>query len=218
MDVANDPGALAEMQALGAFQLPVVRIGDRWVRGVLLNEVAKLLGIEGIDETMLPAAVLSEKLDAILAAAQRYVLAFPRDKVSLAVPGREKRNVLDLAYHIFAVPISLVEAREGDVYLAGNTPRPDEIATPEQIAAYGDTVRATMRDWFSRQDAASLERILRTTYGARSIHHYLERTAWHAGQHSRQLAEMMRLAGSTAPDELPASFFTGLPIPEKLWI
>ena len=43
VNIEQDAGAMQELIALGVLSVPVVRIGDRWVRGSNLDDVAALL-------------------------------------------------------------------------------------------------------------------------------------------------------------------------------
>ena len=217
VDVAKDPAGMDELRALGALMVPVVAVGGRWVPGGVLDEVAKFLGLEQIAHPMLAPDVLSVKLDEVMAAAQRYILAFPRAKMGMTVPGREKRDMRELSYHIFAIPIDFITVKDGEHYTQGNKPIPESVQTPEQIAAYGDEARRTMKEWFAAQPDATWNRMLSTSYGNQNIHHYFERSTWHAAQHVRQLAAMLEMADGQVPDKLPESFFEGLPLPERLW-
>lgn len=208
---------MEELRALGALTVPVVSRGNRWVPAGVLNEIAEFLSIDSVSHTMLSPQELSVRLDQIMAAAQRYILAFPRDKMGMTVPNREKRDMRELSYHIFAIPIDFITVKDGEVYTQGNHPIPESVRTPEDIAAYGDEARGIMREWFAKAPAALWARTLSTSYGTQSMHHYFERATWHAAQHTRQLAAMLEAAGASVPDKLPEHFFKGLPLPERLW-
>ena len=55
-------------------------------------------------------------------------------------------------------------------------------------------------------------------YGDVSRHEFLERTTWHAGQHSRQLMWVLQDKFRIAPDgPIPADTWIGLPMPDKVW-
>jgi hypothetical protein len=191
--------------------------GERWVSAASLDHVAELLGIAGSGHRMLAPAKLVEKYDAIFAATQRYLRAFRPEQLSLTVPRREKRDMRELGHHIFAIADDLMKVRDGDTYRQGNAPTPDAVRTFEDIIAYGDGVRDRFRDWYAKQPPELWREIRTTSYGAFPMHLYIERATWHSGQHSRQLVEMLRLAGTAAPDPLPESFFAGLPLPAGIW-
>jgi hypothetical protein len=206
-----------ELRALGVLRVPVVLAGDRWTYAGSLDDVADLLGIPRTGHRMLPPEQLIEKYDAILEAAQRYLRAFPEDRIGMKVPRREVRDMRQLGYHVFAIAEDLMQVEDGDEYTQGNWPVPEPVRTFADIVAYGDEVRAHLRAWYAAQPAQAWGRILSTSYGSFSMQQYLERATWHSAQHSRQIVEMLALAGVAAPDPLPASFFAGLPMPERVW-
>ena len=205
------------MRALGALTVPVVAVGERWVSAASLDHVADLLGIDRSGHRMLAPIELVQKYDDIFAAAQRYLRVFPPERISMTVPRREKRDMRELGYHVFAIADDLIAVRDGDVYRQGNAPVPDQIQTFDQIVAYGDGVRNRLRDWYAEQPPGVWREIRTTSYGAFPMHLYLERATWHSGQHSRQIVEMLRLAGIEAPNPLPQTFFAGLPLPAGIW-
>ena len=45
----------------------------------------------------------------------------------------------------------------------------------------------------------------------------LERTAWHAGQHTRQLMLALEKLGVTPAQTLTEADFSGLPMPRNIW-
>lgn len=197
--------------------MPVVLKEGRWVHAGSLDRVADLLGIEPAQHRMLAPAELVEKLDAVLAAAQRYLRAFPPEQLGATVPRREQRDMRQLGYHVFALVDDLMNVKEGDVYVQGNGPVPESIRGFDDIVAYGEGVRRRLRDWYALQPRDLWPAVLTTSYGAFPMHFYLERATWHSAQHSRQIVEMLRTAGVEAPDVLSPTFFEGLPMPNGVW-
>jgi hypothetical protein len=208
---------MPDLRALGALTVPVVAVGERWVSAASLDHVADLVGIDRSGHRMLAPVELVEKYDAIFAAAQRYLRVFPQEKMGMTVPRRDKRDMRELGYHVFQIADDLMTVRDGDTYLQGNAPAPGGIQTFDQIVAYGDGVRNRLRDWYAEQPSQLWRETRTTSYGAFPMHLYLERATWHSGQHSRQIVEMLRLAGIEAPNPLPQSFFEGLPLPAGIW-
>ena len=49
------------------------------------------------------------------------------------------------------------------------------------------------------------------------MHDVLERTAWHAAQHTRQLALILDTYGIVPIDPLTAADLEGLPVPDEVW-
>ncbi len=49
------------------------------------------------------------------------------------------------------------------------------------------------------------------------VHDMLERTVWHAAQHTRQLALMLEMGGTKPDRPLTAQDLSGLPVPDEVW-
>jgi hypothetical protein len=90
-------------------------------------------------------------------------------------------------------------------------------ATREKLIAYCEEMRRRISDWFDGP-GRTLDWLARADvyYGEQTMHEFMERTVWHAGQHSRQL--MWALEGlGIAPDQpLGPEVFAGLPMPERV--
>ena len=54
-------------------------------------------------------------------------------------------------------------------------------------------------------------------YGTQTLHEFLERTVWHAGQHTRQLQLAVERLGLRVDPPLSAQDLAGLPLPENIW-
>ncbi len=209
------------LRRIGAASVPVVAVGDEWVFGQSLHDVAKLTGIEYAVKAQLTPEQLVEKLDLILAAAQRYLCQFPADKLDTNVRGR-KRTYRNLGYHIFRLQEGFVEVATGAEKMIVrdllNRDAPREMATALQIAAYGDRVRKIVRDWWQGLADKSCRGPMETYYGTHPLHDVLERFTWHSGQHVRQLMMLLREDFGTEPDRpLSDDDLAGLPLPEKVW-
>lgn len=198
-------------------RVPVVMMGERWVSAGDLDAVAEFLGLGPTGFRMLRPAELFERYDRILEATQRYLSVFPPEKMKMTVPRREKRDMRELGYHVFAVADDFMTVKDGDQYAQGNQPVPESVQTFNEIIAYGGMVRKRLGVWFEAQDPGTWDRMLSTSYGKLPVHRYFERATWHSGQHLRQIVEMLRLAGGSPVEPLPSDFFDGLPIPEQLW-
>lgn len=197
--------------------VPVV-LGERgWVHAGNLDAVADLLGIEPTGHRALPPEKLAEKYDVVLAAAQRYLRAFPPEEIHRTVPRRDQRDMRQLGYHVFAIADDLMTVKDGDTYRQGNGPVPGDVRSFDDVIAYGDRVRKRFHEWFAAQPSDAWAGVRTTSYGALPLHLYLERATWHSAQHSRQIVEMLKSAGVEAPEVLPAPFFEGLPMPKGVW-
>ena len=54
-------------------------------------------------------------------------------------------------------------------------------------------------------------------YGEVTLHEVLERTAWHSGQHTRQLMLTLKKLGIEPDRPMTGAEFSGLPLPEDVW-
>ena len=55
-------------------------------------------------------------------------------------------------------------------------------------------------------------------YGEVILHEVLERTAWHSGQHTRQVLLMLKEKLNLVPNEpIEDEVFQGLPMPKNIW-
>jgi hypothetical protein len=208
---------MEQLRALSQLRVPVVTVDGRSAYAGDLDEIADFLGIARTGHRMLSPQELAGKYDAILAAVQRYLRAFPPGRIGMTVPRREKRDMRELGYHVFAVADDLIAVKDGDDYRQGTGPVPERIRALDDIIAYGEDVRFRLRHWFTHRPPEFWSKTRTTSYGAFPMHNYLERATWHSAQHSRQIVEMLKAAGVDAPDPLSAQFFAGLPMPQDIW-
>jgi hypothetical protein len=97
------------------------------------------------------------------------------------------------------------------------TPPEDWMRTGADLDRFGRGVRARLGEWWAGAGAADCEAPAETYYGPQTLHQVLERTAWHAAQHARQLMMVLATLGIEADGPLGASDLAGLPLPEKVW-
>jgi hypothetical protein len=133
-------------------------------------------------------------------------------------PGR-KRSLRQLAYHTFRLSAAFVDAIERDgleeAWLQEEAPA--EMAGSAQLSDYGEGVRLRLRRWFGQADPAIYGETAYTYYGDCTVHSLLERTTWHAGQHMRQLYDLLA-RHAIAPDaRLDPAVFDDLPMPKAVW-
>ncbi|MFQ5521046.1 MAG: DinB family protein [Candidatus Methylomirabilia bacterium] len=193
-------------------------MGDRVVEGWRPRAVAELVGVPYAEPEWLAPAVLFERLDKILAAAQRAIRQVPVDKLEMKSPDRD-RPVRQLGYHVFRLSAAFTEGVEQNRYPYEwlVEPIPPELSDGEAIAAYGESVRSRLRQWHAKAATAVYARPVTTYYGMQSVHELLERTAWHAAQHLRQLYAFLGMMGIEPDRPLGEEDFKGLPLPEALW-
>jgi glutaredoxin len=218
IDVLADPQGFRELEALGVRMIPLVVKGREWVSGQILSDVARIAGI-AYGRKVLPPEALKARIDTILAAALRYSAQLPEDEAVLSTLLLDRpRSYRDLACHIFMIVEAFVAETEGDPlteakYLA---PAPDHVRRPAEIVAFGARVRDRFAAWWA-QGGHDFARAAKVYYGEQTLHDFLERTAWHSGQHTRQLALVLEKLGIPPHAKLTEADFAGLPMPANVW-
>lgn len=207
------------MLALGTRQLPVIARGKTWVNGQSLKAIAELVGIDLGTVRHLPPAELVRRIEIVLDGAARFFAQIPEDHLGDELPGRP-RSLAQLAWHLFNVVDAFLEHEQGlalspDAY--NRVPAPG--TTRGEILAYGADVKRRLGDWWqSARGATDWAAKANVYYGDVSRHEFLERTTWHAGQHSRQFMWVLEDKFKITPDRpIPAETWSGLPMPEKVW-
>jgi DinB family protein len=210
---------LDELIALGTRQLPVIARGTEWVNGQSLKAIAELVGIDLGTVRHLPPEELVRRINLVLEASARFFAQFPEAHLGDLLPGRP-RSYAQLVWHLFNVVDAFLEHEQG-IALApeayNRVPAPG--TTRAQILAYGADVRRRFGAWWqgarTRTDWADKANVY---YGDVSRHEFLERTTWHAGQHSRQLMWVLEDKFRIAPDgSISPDTWVGLPMPDKVW-
>lgn len=209
---------MAELKRLGAPLVPAVAVGERIVHGWNPRGFAELVGVPYTETPQLLPIELAERLDRILQATQRVMQQVPTDRLDARTPGGE-RTIRDLGYHIFRLSLvfrdAAVEDRFPEAWLLEKVPT--ELSTGEEIGRYGTLVRERLEQWFQEHAGESFLRTVQTYYGPQSRHAFLERTAWHAAQHLRQVYALIEGIGVTPDRPLTTKDYAGLPLPEVLW-
>lgn len=166
----------------------------------------------------LSPAVLAERLDRILEATERLLREIPTESMDWTPPERN-RPLRDLGFHVFRLSLAFVDAMD-----SGKLPEewfqekaPAEMTDGRAIASYGALVGARLSGWFQGADTSEYARVVEVYYGLQAGHDLLERTAWHAAQHLRQLYVLAERLGVTPSRPLPVAAFEGLPLPAAVW-
>jgi hypothetical protein len=216
--VEADPARLAELRRLGVEGLPAVAAGDRAVHGWNPAGYAALLGVPYQAAATLPPEELAARLDRILLSAERLMARVPAPALAVKAPGRD-RTIGELGHHVFRLSLAFVDGMDtGELphrWLA--EPAPPDLRDGAAVARYGALVRGRIRGWFEGAAPSEFARTIRVYSGPQSGHDLLERTAWHAGQHLRQLYALAERAGVEPAEPLPVEALAGLPLPESLW-
>jgi hypothetical protein len=206
------------MERLGIPRPPGVALGDRVVHGWNPDGYAALLGVAYRAARRFPPAELAGRLDRVLEAAERLTACLDARQMD-HVPPERKRTLRDLTFHVFRVGLSFADAVDRAALPEEwfEERAPAELVTGADVARYGALVRARLAGWFQGAGPDEFQRTVQTYYGPQAADELLERTAWHAGQHLRQLYVLAERLGVTPPAPLPADALDGLPLPDAVW-
>lgn len=218
VNVHGNPAAQAELTAQGVPRVPATVLDGRIVHGWNPAELARLVGVDFDDTPALQPAELAQALDNILYYSQHLVKRLTPEQLAITHPER-KRVLRDLAFHIFRIGSAFVDTLEQGMlrqeWYAETAPA--EMKAGEDIAAYGQQVRERLADWFAQAPPEVFGQTAHTYYGDQPTHHLLERTTWHAGQHLRQVYDLLETHDALPVPPLSPELFEGLPMPAELW-
>jgi len=166
----------------------------------------------------LPPSELIHRMDKILAGAARFAAQIPPSEFLHMLPKRN-RSYGDLAWHIFRIADSfLISANGGTLTFESIAEgKPDDIRTPNDVVAFGTDVRERVLAWWENSKHLPEDRVLSTFYGDLPLQEVMERSAWHSGQHSRQLMLVLDELGIEPDGRLGVAEFHGLPMPTNIW-
>ena len=218
VNVLESPDAKSRLRELGIPAVPATVVGGRVVHGWNPEGLAELVGVPYEGVPPLAPAELAERLEEILSMTQYALQRAPAAGLERCSPGRN-RNVRDLGYHVFRVAEAFVDAIEQgylpESWLFENAP--EHLRGGGDLASHGKAVRARLADWFASAPAPGYGHPVETYYGTQTVHALLERTAWHCGQHLRQVWALLAEGGTLPAEGLDSAVFAGLPMPEALW-
>lgn len=198
--------------------VPAVAVGERAVHGWNPAGYAELLGVDYRPVERLTPRELAARLDRVLDIAQALVQGLGREQMEWTPPERN-RTVRDLGYHVFRLSLAFVDAMDRGEFPETwlQEPTPADLRDGPEVARYGALVRARLAGWFEGAGSDEYARVIKVYYGPQTGHDMLERTAWHAAQHLRQLYVLAERLGVTPPEPLPTETFRGLPLPASIW-
>ena len=220
-NVLADDEAYQELARFGLKRVPIVSKGEAWVDGQSLKDIARLVGIRHTQTQQHPPADLVQRLLAVIDGATRYVGQLSQVDLETTVLPNRPRSLTQLSYHLFNVADAFVEHEEGTPLTFAaycREPAPGTM-TKDELLAYGAKVRGRLAEWWQTNERSRVWTAPADVYYAeQTIHDFLERTTWHAGQHTRQLMWMMSGKLGIAPDQpLGTETFGGLPMPDSIW-
>ena len=211
-----EPERRRDLEAVGIDRVPATIVGDRVVHGWNPKALAELVGRAYTEREPLTPAELSQRLDSVLAATQRALRQIPPEHLGMKAPGRD-RTVRQLGFHVFRLSAAFIDTREQGHLTAAwfEEGPPSEMADGDAVARYGETVRRRLSAYYSRPGWC--DGSVSTYYGPQSAHEFMERTAWHAAQHLRQIYWFLDRMGVTAAAPLTGADLEGLPFPQEVW-
>jgi hypothetical protein len=199
--------------------VPVVARGGRFVYAQIIGDVVEFLGLDAQTGPQLSPDELVRRLDAILAAAQRYARQMPAEALERQLPNRP-RSYRVLLHHVFQIPAAFVDAMQSGgalTYENMTAEPPPDLRTPAAIAEFGGEIRRRVATWWSGLAERSGRQTVSTYYGVQPMHEVLERMSWHSAQHARQVMSLLEQQGIVPDGPLGPAELGGLPLPEKLW-
>jgi len=219
IDVSARPEAMKDLLAFGVKTVPVVARGKEFVFAQALEDVSRFVGAKFENKRLSPQALVDKWLT-VMRAAQRHAMQIPPARMGERAVESRDRSIRDLAYHVYQVPDSFLQAvNHGvqDLTSIYNAPPPKEITRPEHIAAYGARITEGIDRWWSQLPDKSCRQTVKTYYGERPLHELLERCTWHSAQHARQIIAVLERLGIEPKGKLTAADYAGLPMPQGLW-
>jgi glutaredoxin len=219
VNVSAQPEAMDELRELGVRTVPVVRLGDQYVFAQELADVSRFLGKDVRFDRLSPSELIRKWVH-VLEAAQRHVMQIPRERLGERATAGRDRSIRDLAYHVYQIPDSFLQAVENgveDLTSVYNAPPPANVRTGEDIRAFGASVTARVQRWWTALPDKSCREDVKTYYGLQPLHHLLERCTWHSAQHARQIIAVLERFGVQVDRPLTAKDYEGLPMPAGLW-
>lgn len=154
---------------------------DAWANGQILRDVAKIVGVDLPEQTMLSPTELVRRIELVLEAELRYFRQMPEDKMQGQVTGRP-RSYANLAFHTFNIVDAWLEIVDGTALVDGaynrnaapGATKADGLRRGRASALPGVVARAGAGDGLRRDRRRLLRRPVQE-------HHFLERTTWHSG-------------------------------------
>ena len=220
VNVLADENGFRELAELGLRRVPIVRQGSDWVDGQVIRDVARIAGIRWSAGALLPPAELAARGDTVLRTAMRLAASIPEDKLDTLYPNRPRsyRQITAHIAQIFEVFLDLVERGVRVEHAMYEQDVPAGVTTGEQLIAFGESVRQRFARWWSSGGSdASFDARADVYYGTQTLHEFMERTVWHAGQHTRQLELAVKKLRLPVDPPLMAEDLAGLPLPENVW-
>jgi uncharacterized damage-inducible protein DinB len=219
INALEDEAGFDELAKLGVRRVPIAARGNEWVDGQVLKDLARIAGISLDSEIALAPAELVRRGASILSAALRLLSRIPESELDVELPSRP-RSYKQLGCHIlqiFEVFVDLAETGRRVEFEDYLQPVPDHVVSGETLQAYGEGIRRRFEAWRERASSMDFSADADVYYGKQTLHEFLERSVWHAAQHTRQVEAVLQKLGVSTDDGLDARDLAGLPMPENVY-
>lgn len=217
IDLSVHPGRGEKLATIGV-HAPAVVVGERGVQGIDLAGIAALVGYDYDPPAMLAPAELRARYLLVMAALARHTARLAEADLDWRSPDNN-RSVRFLVAHAATIMRMFVDTRHRDDFDNSGAPPPGLAADGDRAAllywAQG-TVALFGQWWAEIGHDDPFDRVLRTTWGHRTLHEVLERAVWHTAHHVRQLQDWMGRFGNPPDDPLSEADLAGLPLPSRM--
>jgi len=135
------------------------------------------------------------------------------------LPGRP-RSYIQLGCHVFQVLeifLDLVESGrrvEFDDYFQ---PVPSSVTSRSTLLTYCGAILVRFNEFAQKVAALDPRAKANVYYGEQTIHEFLERSVWHAAQHTRQIQVLVEKSIGPVSNGLQHSDLEGLPLPDHIY-
>ncbi len=220
INVIDDENGFKELAALGLKLVPIVARGTDWANGAVFRDVARVAGFEWRSHDMLSPEEMVARIAGILAGARRLAAQIPEHRLDDMLSGRP-RTYRQLAYHVFNIVEVFLDRVERDApytYEALLSILPDGMDTLQDLLDYAAGIQERFQRWWQAAGRdTDFDQPGQVYYGEVTLLEVLERTGWHSGQHTRQLALVVESLGFDPDRPLTDADFAGLPMPNEIW-
>ena len=221
VNVLEDKTGFEDLQRFGVKMVPIVAKGESWANGAVFRDVANVAGFNYQAHKMLDPLIMKDKILKINLSASNFLDQIPEENLDTLLPGRP-RSYRQLVYHIFNIQdvfLGRVEENTPYTYESLLSILPKEMKTKKDLVDYGLKVRERFSNWWNKSGTSTdFMQPGNVYYGEVILHEVLERTAWHSGQHVRQVALMLKEKLNIEPNPpLNEKIFEGLPMPKNIW-
>lgn len=213
-----DKAAFDELEKLGVKRIPIAARGKQWADGQVLPDLARIAGIKYDPTPKLSPAQLAERGVRVMSVAHKLMSSMPETDLATRLPGRPRsyRQLCCHIFQIFEVFLELVEDGWRLEFMSYLRDIPSDVVSIADLMKYTADIQARFSTWWRGKGGSTDFTVTADVYyGDVTLHHYFERTIWHATHHVRQLQTVCRGLGVNVDDGLRSEDLQGLPLPEE---